>query len=173
MMILTWLLVGSLLSVAQRPAPAPAPGQQAPALNPNDLPVSIDRIQRALQQPPAIQLKERRPIFRIEVFGKKPTLEDVLGEKFWEGPTPYGGMTHQEYLNMVTPKEVQPYAGFSAGQAMVVAATTIAFQWALQNAIRKYHDAKEERAKEAARKEVLDALAALEKARRDAGLPDR
>jgi hypothetical protein len=177
MMILTWLLVGSLLSAAQPPQQPPAsaatPRQQTPALNPNDLPVSIDRIQRALQQPPAIQLKEKRPIFRVEVFGKKPTIEDVLGEKFWEGPTPYGGMTHQEFLNMVTPKELQPYAGFTAGKAMVVAATTIAFQWALQNAIRKYHDAKEERAKEAARKEVLDALAALEKARREAGLPDR
>ena len=182
-MMLTLLLLCTLapaVQASQPPAQPPAPSSTStttqpakPLLDPNDLPVSIDRIQRALQQPAAIHLKEQRPIFRVEVFGKKPTIEDVLGEKFWVGPVPYGGMTHQDFLNMVTPQLVQPYAAFTPGKAMVVAATTIAFQWALQNAIRKYQDAKEARAKEAARREVLDALAALEKARRDAGLPDK
>jgi hypothetical protein len=39
--------------------------------------------------------------------------------------------------------------------------------------VQKYQDAKTERAKEAAKKEVDDALAALRKARREAGLPDK
>jgi len=43
----------------------------------------------------------------------------------------------------------------------------------LKQALRKYHDAKEEREREAARKEVIDALTALEKARREAGLPEK
>jgi len=72
-------------------------GQQAaaptiPAIN-DELPVSLDRIQRALSSKPALELKEEHPVFRLEVFGRKPTLEDILGEKFWIGPTPYGGMT--------------------------------------------------------------------------------
>jgi hypothetical protein len=156
-------------------AQQPAPAQTAPdqPLKPDDLPVSLDRIQRALEAPPAITLKEEHPTFRLEVFGKKPTLEDILGEKFWLGPTPYGGMTHQEFLSMVTPKEFQPYAGFTGKYLLAETALTLAQTWALKAAIRKFQDAKEEREREAARKEVMDALAALEKARRAAGLPDK
>ena len=112
------LLIG-LQQPATSPATPASPARQTPAhqkpeptaINPNDLPVSLDRIQRALEAPPPIQLKEQHPVFRLEVFGKKPTLEDLLGEKFWLGPTPYGGMTHQEFLNMVTPKEVPALRG--------------------------------------------------------------
>jgi hypothetical protein len=147
-------------------------GQQAPAAKPapDDLPVSIERIQRALAAPPGIDLKEQNPVFRLEVFGRKPTLEDLLGERFWIGPTPYGGMTHQDYLNMVTPKLAQPYAGFTGGHLVAQTLATLAETWALKQAIKKFRSAINNREREAARKEVIDALAALEKARRDAGL---
>jgi hypothetical protein len=82
-------------------------------------------------------------------------------------------MTHQEVLAMVTPKEVQPYAGFTGKYLVAETALALAQTWALKAAIKKYQDAKEDREREAARKEVLDALAALEKARRAAGLPDK
>ena len=82
-------------------------------------------------------------------------------------------MTHQEFLNLVTPKDVQGYAAFSNKQGLTVAATSLALQWALQKAIQKFNDAKEDRAREAAKKEVEDALAELRRARRAAGLPDK
>ena len=75
--------------------------QAPPASPPEDLPVSLDRIQRALSTKPAIELKEQHPVFRLEIFGSKPTLEDILGEKFWLGPSKYGSMTHQEFLDKV------------------------------------------------------------------------
>ena len=162
--------IGSPASASGNPSSVTAQSPSNQPLKPDDLPVSLDRIQRALSTPAAIQLKEQHPVFRLEVFGKKPTLEDVLGEKFWLGPTPYGGMTHQEFMNMVTPKEFQPYAGFTGKYLAAEVGLTLAEQWALKQAMRKLRDAKEEREKEAARKEVMDALAALEKARRDAGL---
>jgi hypothetical protein len=148
---------------------AQAPPQDS-QLKPTDIPVSLDRIQRALSAPKPIDLKEEHPVFRLEVFGKKPTLEDVLGEKFWIGPTPYGGMTHQEFLDMVTPKLAQPYAGFTGKYLVAEVGLALAEQWALKQAIRKFRDAKEESERAAARKEVEEALAALEKARREAGL---
>jgi hypothetical protein len=157
---------------SQQPAPPEKPADTSP-LRPEDLPVSIDRIQRALAAPKPIELKEQRPVFRLEVFGKKPSLEDMLGEKFWIGPTPYGGMTHQEFLDMVTPKLAQPYAGFTGKYLVAEVGLALAEQWALKQAIRKLRDAKEEREREAARKEVMDALAALEKARTEAGLPPK
>jgi hypothetical protein len=165
--------VGSPAPAGGNPSSATAQSPSNQPLKPDDLPVSLDRIQRALSTPAPIQLKEQHPVFRLEVFGKKPTLEDLLGEKFWLGPTPYGGMTHQEFMNMVTPKEFQPYAGFTGKYLVAETALTLAQTWALKAAIKKFEDAKESREREAARKEVLDALAALEKARRAAGLPDK
>ena len=82
-------------------------------------------------------------------------------------------MTHQEFLNMVTPKAVQGYAAFSNKEAFTVAATSLALQWALQRAIHKLETANEERAREAARQEVQDALAELARARKAAGLPPK
>jgi hypothetical protein len=84
-----------------------------------------------------------------------------------------GAMNHQEFLAMVTPKDVQGYAAFSNGQAFTVAATSIALQWALQKAIHKFGEASDRRAQEAARREVMDAINALQEARRRAGLPPK
>ncbi len=154
----------------QQAAPAAAPA--VPPVN-EELPVSLGRIQRALSSKPALELKEEHPVFRLEVFGKKPTLEDILGEKFWIGPTPYGGMTHQEFLDKVTPKLVQSYGGFTGTSLLKVTALTLIEQWALKQAIKKYRSALNSRERDAARKEVIEALADLEKARLAAGLPPK
>ncbi|NUR56054.1 MAG: hypothetical protein HOQ29_16535 [Acidobacteria bacterium] len=171
------LLLAIALSAPQQPAAPPSPSAasaSASAAPPAaDLPVSLDRIERALSKPAPIKLKEQTPVFRLEVFGRKPTLEDILGEKFWIGPTPYGGMTHQEFLDMVTPQLARPYAGFTGGHLVAEVGLALAEQWALKQAIRKYRDAREEHERDAARKEVMEALAALEKARREAGLPEK
>lgn len=162
-------------TIAQTPdaQPTSTNGSVAAYLDLDRLPVDIDKIQRALSRPPAIKLETKRSVFRIEIFGRKPTIEDILGRDYLRGPAPYGGMTHQEFLNMVTPKDVQGYAAFDNKQGIAVATTSFALQWALQKAIQKFNDAKEERAREAARKEVEEALAELRRARRAAGLPDK
>jgi hypothetical protein len=161
-------------------AAAPQPPDEAasqPAANGNepaaDLPVSLSRIRQALSRPPAIRLQGERLVFRVEVLGRKPTIEDILGPDYLKGPVPNAGMSHQEFLNMVTPKDVQGYAAFNNREAFTVAATSFALQWALQKAIRKFETAKQEREREAARKEVQEALEDLERARARAGLPPR
>ena len=171
------------LGTPQSPAPTPAaapdeattqPAQApTPTVDPDSIGVSLERIQKGVTKPQTIKLSENRQIYRVEIFGAKPSIEDILGPDFWRGPVPYGGMTHQDFLDLVTPKDVQGYAAFSNKQGMVVAATSIALQWALQKAIDKVKEAKNDRAKEAAQKEVQDALDALRKARREAGLPDK
>jgi hypothetical protein len=176
----------------QQPKPVPTPSaaadvQQQPAAGSSspsssssssldetggDLPVSLDRIKRSLARPPAIRIDSERPVFRVEVLGRKLTIEDILGPDYLKGPVPSSGMTHQEFLDMVTPKDVQGYAAFSNGQGMTLAAEAVA-GWALQKAVHKYQEAKAEREREAARKEVQEALAELEKARAKAGLPPK
>src|SRR5512147_1345043 len=94
--------------------PATQQETQAPKVKPDDLPVDLDRIERALANTPKLRFdKDEKPVFRVEVFGDKPTIDDILGPGWQKGPVPYGGMTHQEFLDMVTPKDVQGYAAFS------------------------------------------------------------
>jgi hypothetical protein len=166
------------------PATPPSPAQPSPQKPPEadgtseptgELPVSLDHIREALSRPPAISLEDNPAVFRVEVVGRKLTIEDILGPDYLKGPVPAvaGGMTHQEFLDLVTPKDVQGYAAFSNGQALTVAATSFALQWGLLKAIHKFQEAKADRDREAARKEVQDALAELEKARIKAGLPPK
>lgn len=184
MSLSTWIFVASL-AMAQAPSTAATPTAaspvqaaqpQAQSTEPAALPVSIDRIREALSHEPTIRPNEV-PMFRVEVIGTMPSLEVMLGKEFWKGGasrTPGGAvMTHQEFLNMVTPPEFRGPALFTPGEALTVAATSIALQWALQKAIAKYKTAKDVRAQEEARREVQRALEALDKARVAAGLPKR
>ena len=151
---------------------APAAAESS-AIDADALPVDFAKIRKAVGRPAAIRPESGRPVFRVQVFSRTPTIDDILGPDWKKGPTPLGAMSHQEFLNLVTPKDVQGYAAFDNKQAMTVAATSFALQWAVQKAMKKLDDARTERQKEAARREVDEALAALRKARREAGLPDK
>jgi hypothetical protein len=155
---------------------SPEQSSTPPRIDPDKLPVSIERIQRELGRDPAIVLPESNPnrtdlpTFRVAVQGQKLTIEQILGPDYLRGPVPAGAMTHQEFLNLVTPQDVQGYAAFSNGQGITVALTSLALQWALKSALQKFHEARDARAKAAAKKEVDEALEALRKARIAAGL---
>jgi hypothetical protein len=184
-LMLVALLLGSAAGAAGQSESAPAPpvaitGAETDPLEPADvpidtdaLPININRIRRAVSRQPAIRPESTRPVFRVQVFSRKPTIDDILGPDWRKGPTPAGPMTHQEFLDLVTPTDVKGYAAFDNKQALVVAATSFALQWAVTRAMDKLKDAVTERQKNEARKEVDEALAALKKARLEAGLPDR
>lgn len=157
---------------AQKPAPQQGkPQPAAPTIRPEDLPVSLDRIQRALAHTPMLRFDpDDRPVVRVQVFGERPTLEDIVGPDYIRGSAHYGSLTHQEFLEMVTPKDVQGYAAFSNEEGATVAATSFLFQWTLQKAIQTFNETQDEHRRAAARQEVLDALGALEEARAKAGL---
>ena len=184
MVLIPLLFAVTTSGAPQQPAPAPVAAVQvqpssvdgdrgAPAAASPPLPVSLSRIQRSLSRPPAIRLENERVVFRVEVVSRKLTIEDILGPDYLKGPVPSGAMTHQEFLDIVTPKDVQGYAAFNNREGMTVAATSFALQWALQKAIHKFETAKQDREREAARKEVQEALADLERARAKAGLPPK
>jgi hypothetical protein len=152
---------------------------EEPATSSGEIPVSLRRIRRALSSTPTlkvlepVEVREGRPVFRVDVEGEKIDVQAILGRDFLRGPVSYGGMTHQEFLDLVTPNDVKGYAAFSNGQGMVVAATSIALQWAVLKAIDTFKKAKDTREREQAREEVKDALEALRKARRAAGLEEK
>ena len=184
MQVATWGLVLYLVWLTPSQPPQPptqAPAQQQaqeppqPTIDPTTLPVNLDRIQRALANTPKLRIdpKTNRPVFRVQVFGEKPTIDDILGPGWAKGPVPYSGMSHQEFLKMVTPEEHQGYAGFTNKEGITIAATSYLLQWTLQKAIRKFNETQDAREREAARREVIEALNALEQARAKAGLPKK
>lgn len=186
-MSLSVVLLACLLQSAPPQSSPPStstPGSERPTAAANgpeaasELPVSLPRIQRALAKPPSIRLIEvqnrnGRPLYRVDIEATKVDVQALLGKDSLRGPVPYGGMTHQEFLDLVTPDDVRGYAAFSNGEGMMVAATSIALQWAVLKAIDKLKSAADERAQAQARAEVEAALEALRKARRAAGLPDK
>lgn len=173
--ISTLLLTIALGGAPQQPpagstgtAEPPAPPQQAAPASGGELPVDLDRIQRTLSRPPALKMKSDRPVFRVEVLGRKPTIEEILGPDYLRGPVPHGGMTHQEFLSMVTPDEFRGYSMFTNREGITLAATSLALHWALMKAVDKLKQAHSERARKAAREEVLAALNELEAANKRA-----
>jgi hypothetical protein len=185
MLTCSMLLVSSLAvgwSVAATPGATQEPQGATPTTpskqtGPSD--ASLERIQKKLMQDPAIKL-DKQPesgrgatTFRVRVDAPTLTAEQILGPDFLRGPVPTMGMTHQEFLDLVTPKDVRGYAAFTNAQGVTVALTSTALQWALRNALEEWRNAKDERAREAAHKEVQEAVAALRQARRDAGLPPK
>jgi hypothetical protein len=146
---------------------------------PPELPVSLKRIKQALASPPVLkvldprEVRDGRPVFRVDVEADKIDIHAILGDDIFRGPVPNGSMTHQEFLDMVTPNSVKGYSAFSNAEGLTVAATSIALKWAVLKAIDKLKQANDARAKEAARKEVEQALEALRKARQAAGLSEK
>ena len=150
---------------AQKPA---TPQQKPPAetVGARDLGVSLDRIQKALANTPKLRFDEQdRPIFRVQVFGAQPTIDDILGPDWATGPVKHGAMTHQEFLAMVTPKDMRGFSEYTNAEGAQLAASSFLLQWTLQKAIRKFRETEDAREREAARQEVIEALNALEAAR--------
>src|SRR5688500_19739959 len=107
-------LIAAFLALAVVAVPArvwaqsngqPGATQQSSTETKIDLPVDLGKIQKAISRPPAIQTKSDRPVFRVEIFAKKPTIEDILGPDYPNGPGPYSGMTRQGGSHNGTPGE--------------------------------------------------------------------
>ncbi len=73
------------------------------------LPVSLERIRRELIHQAARSRNDSHGLdirYYVEVYGHAPQIQIFSpDEDLVHGPVPYGGMTHQEFLNLVTPQE--------------------------------------------------------------------
>jgi len=129
------LLVAALLG---SPMPARAQEDRQPSVprnaerntsdeDSNRLPVSLDRIRRELVE--TTRTTESRDGLRlnyyVQVYGQSPRIELFLPEEnLTTAPAPYGGMTHQEFLRVVTPEE------FRSPPADIGAAIAALIKWA-------------------------------------------
>lgn len=101
---------------ANRAAPAPAAAQPA-EVDVNQLPVDLSRIQRRLRTETARAAQNGLNLkFFVDVYAPAPPI--VLftpQDNLQMGPVPYGGPTHGEVIQHITPKEHSaPAADFGA-----------------------------------------------------------
>jgi hypothetical protein len=97
----------ALLLVAVVALPASAVAQQPQPVDPSKMGVDLSRIKRELSQTQPDASSEDDPLrlrFTVEVVGTAPKIDLLEGFNV-RGPVPYGPPTHQEFLDVVTPRE--------------------------------------------------------------------
>jgi|SoiMethySBSTD1v2_1073268.scaffolds.fasta_scaffold00492_8 hypothetical protein len=86
-----------------------------PTVDVSRLPINLERIQRQLRQSTVRDESEGlRLRYVVDVFGQAPRIE-LFGNRDFSltGPAPYGGPTHNDILQVITPQEFSaPAANF-------------------------------------------------------------
>jgi hypothetical protein len=142
--------------------PAPASGTNASSTTDNLAP-NLGRIRDALARQPGVNLDVDQLRYYLRVVEKAPTFADyVKGYDFMNGPTKGGDpMSHQEFVTMVTPKELHSSAGITAFESLQFAITNWLGQALIKKALTDIQQAQSEREVEAIRERITQELAAL------------
>ncbi len=175
-MTLLTLLAGSA-SAQEPPAAAPspaAPSTEATVASPTkdaqeaaqpNLPVSLDRIRKALEQQPAqplLRLPET-PTFKIEVRERNRIQELLATLDFRGGPTPAGGLYAAEMQRVMFPSVsnplTQPYAAFNQPELLTIIIENLVGKYLIGKAFGALTGAERERAEAAAREDVRQTIA--------------
>jgi hypothetical protein len=142
---------------------------------PPDLPVSLERVREGLARPDLLRAQfgdDGRVVFRVEVEGRLPTFQSFIGEdEPLTGPTPFGSMTHSDFLQMVTPSTMRSYQAFTTGELLQVLATSYVSGAILNGAaaaVKGVRGMVRERRSKLAREEVRQVIAELERRQREA-----
>jgi hypothetical protein len=152
---------------AQDQAPPPAPPQSSQsssaAASAEQATSDLERIRAQLNRAPTLKLDEQQLRFYVEVVAKQPSIADIIGTyDLINGPTKGGNpMTHQEFLNMVTPKEMYGSQGIKPGELLQFALTNWLAQQAIKRAIEDIKNARSEREVQEIRARIDRELAAL------------
>jgi hypothetical protein len=130
-----------------------------------NLPVSLDRIREALEQPPVEPLKglDERPQFRVEIRERQKLDELIQSMDFKSGPAVPGGLYGYEQQQVLFPKVnnplVQPYAAFSQSQLAVTSLEALLEKYLAGRVMNGLSSASRAAAQASARQEVERAIA--------------
>jgi len=176
-LVLTAVLAASPVGAQETPAstaadnPAPqaaAPAAQKPDLN---LPVSIEKIKEALQQPPSIlslRTTDERAMFRVEIV-ERMRIEELLASIFLKttpgplgGYAPAGGLygyeQQRQMFNSVDNPMRQPYSAFNTGELLTILVENLAGRYLGGKALEAVSAAERARAEATAKDEVRAAV---------------
>jgi hypothetical protein len=137
------LALSPLTARAQGPPPEAATPAQPEVVVPitnSDL----ARIRQALESGPAIKIDDSQLRYYVQVLAKQRTFaEYVKGYDLRNGPTKGGNpMTHQKFLQMVTPREFYSSGGITAWEQLQFAFTNWLGQTMVKRAIEELQSAK-------------------------------
>jgi len=144
---------------AQDPPPAStSQGSQAPERPPN-----LERIREAVARPPEVVIDNGKLRIYVEVIGKWPRFDELVkGYDLMNGPTPRGNpMTHAEFLNMVTPREMYSSAGIKPTEILQMALVNWVGKALISKGLAEIANAKSQREIEEIRARIDRELAAL------------
>lgn len=151
---------------------SPAGAQQPPP----SVPVSIDRIREALAQPPPAEpLKglNEQPTFRLQIQERQKINQIMDSIKFdgGGGPEVAGGRANYEMQRLLFPPvdnpRVQPFAAFSTGEVLTLAAEALVERLAAPKMSRLFEGVLHGQSEREAREEVARSLAAFQAAHPD------
>jgi hypothetical protein len=131
-----------------------------------NLPVSIDKIREALEQPaPLLSLRtiDERPTFRVQIQ-ERQKIEALLATlNFKTAPAPGGGLYGFEQQRQMFPAVDnplrQPYAAFNQGELLTILIENLAMKYLGGRALNAITNAERARAEAAAKEEVREAVA--------------
>lgn len=155
------------LAAAARPGSGPQQ-QQSPPPNPpqpQQLPVDMDKIREALKQNPQARLNTDELRFYVDIIGRIPTFEEIVGDfDLKKGVVPGAGMTHEEYLAMVN-REWNTSGAIPGIEALQAALTNFALLSLVKKAYQEFKQARSERERRAIQERIERELRELEKRR--------
>lgn len=139
---------------------------------PSTLPVSLDKIKEALQQPPSsltLRALDETPTFRVQIL-ERMKVEELLATLFFKstpgpfgGYTPGGGLYGYEQQRQMWPAVDnpmrQPYAAFSQSELLTILIENLIGKYLGGRAIDAVSHAERARAEAAAKDEVRSAVA--------------
>lgn len=159
-LLATFALPPGLLAQQQQTPPAVAapPAQQ--------LPVDLAKIREALKQDPKLRLNTDELRFYVDIIGRIPTFEEIVGDfDLRNGRVPGAPMTHDEFLSMVTPKDLHSTTGISAMETLGVALTSWGMISLVKKAYEEYKKAKTDRERRAIQEQIERELRELQRRR--------
>lgn len=122
----------------------------------------LDKIKNALSAPPALKLDDDKLRFYIQIIARQPRFEDFIGTYDLKyGPVRGAPMTHQEFLNMVTPKELYGSGGITAPELLQFALVNWLGQAIIKKGLEELREARTEAQRRAIRERIDRELAAL------------
>jgi len=85
-----------------------------------DATVNLERIKSVLSHDPALKIDQNKLMFYIQVVAKFPTFREFIGDyDLMKGATRGGNpMTHAEFVNMVTPRDLYGSGGIQATEML-------------------------------------------------------
>jgi hypothetical protein len=173
-LLFTAILVGAP-AWAQQAQPSSKPDASSPSKDAakagtkdqeSNLPVSIDKIKKELEQPPSLTLRglDDKPTFKLEVRERqKISLDDLIKSlDFKAGPVPAGGVhmyeMQRQVWNPTNNPLVQPYAAFNQGQLLTILVENLVGKYLAGKAAGAVTSAMREHAIAQAREEVQQTI---------------